>query len=473
MRMLVAGVDSSTQSTKVLLCEAGDGTIVGRGSAPHPDGTECPPQAWWEALIQAGGDLLPRAAAVGVAGQQHGMVVLDQNGEVIRPALLWNDLRSAGAAKQLITERGPQWWARRTGSVPNASFTVTKLRWLAEHEPAHASRTSHVMLPHDWLTWRLRAGPALDKEPVTDRGDASGTGYFSPADGAWLPEVAADAIGHQVQLPRVARPAEVVGETGWGAVVSPGTGDNMGAALGLGLQPGEVAVSIGTSGTAFAVTEVPAADAGGTIAGFADATGRFLPLALTVNAGLVLSATARLTGTDLDGMSALALAAEPGAGGITLLPYLDGERTPDRPHATGVLRGLTTRNATAENLARAGVEAVLASLAEVASLLAEFGEQRGVLLIGGGARSEAVRAVAPGIFGVPVDVPEPGEYVALGAARQAAWALAGTADPPAWPRRPAQRYEGAYHPEIRERFAALRDATTAWDVAGFPGGAAP
>ena len=463
--MLVAGVDSSTQSTKVLLCDAGDGTIVGRGSAPHSGGTECPPEAWWAALHQAGEGLLSRAAAVGVAGQQHGMVVLDEDGEVIRPALLWNDLRSAQAALALIAERGgPRWWAEHTGNVPNASFTVTKLRWLAGHEPGNAARVYRVMLPHDWLTWRLKGGddPGL-AELITDRGDASGTGYFATASGNWLPEIAAAAIGHPVRLPRVAQPAEVVGETDWGAVVSPGTGDNMGAALGLGLEPGEVAVSIGTSGTAFAVTEVPAADPTGTIAGFADATGRFLPLALTVNAGLVLSATARLTGTDLDGMSALALAAGPGAGGITLLPYLDGERTPDRPHATGVLRGLTTRNATAENLARAGVESVLASLAEVASMLAAFGEQRRALLIGGGARSPAVRALAPGIFGVPVDVPDPEEYVALGAARQAAWALAGTPDPPAWPRRPAARYEGAYRPEIRERFVALRDATQAWD----------
>src|SRR5215469_920389 len=466
--MLVAGVDSSTQSTKVLLCEAADGAIVDQASAPHPGGTECPPQAWWEALTRAGDGLLTRAAAVGVAGQQHGMVVLDGDADVIRPALLWNDLRSAGAAAELVKERGSRWWAERTGSVPNASFTVTKLRWLAEHEPEHAARVYRVMLPHDFLTWRLLAGPTMSMAPVTDRGDASGTGYFSPADGAWLPEVAAGAIGHEVRLPRVARPAEAVGETVRGAVVSAGTGDNMAAALGLGLAPGEIAVSIGTSGTAYAVTTVPAADPSGMIAGFADATGRFLPLVLTVNAGLVLSATARLTGTDLDGMSALALAAAPGAGGITLLPYLDGERTPDRPRATGVLNGLTTRNATAENLARAGVEAVLASLADAADLLAQFGEQRGVLLIGGGARSEAVRALAPGIFGVPVEVPEPAEYVALGAARQAAWALAGTAGPPAWPQRPAQRYEGPAQPGIRERFAALRDATTGWD-GGLPG----
>jgi xylulokinase len=466
--MLVAGVDSSTQSTKVLLCEAEDGTIVARASAPHPSGTEVDPLAWRYAL-QAGEELLSRADAIGVAGQQHGMVVLDENAEVVRPALLWNDLRSAAAASALVEERGPRWWAERTGSVPNASFTVTKLRWLAEHEPGNAARVYRVMLPHDFLTWGLIAGPRPAAEPVTDRGDASGTGYFSPADSAWLPEVAADALGHQVRLPRLARPAEAVGETAWGAVVSAGTGDNMGAALGLGLEPGEIAVSIGTSGTAYAVTTVPSADPTGAIAGFADATGRFLPLVCTINAALVLDAVAAMLGTDAAGLSARALAAAPGAGGITLLPYFDGERTPVRPGATGTLHGLTTRNATPENLARAAVEAVLASLADVASLLHGDGAQpERVLLIGGGARSEAVRATAPGIFGAPVDVPEPEEYVALGAARQAAWALAGTADPPAWPRRPAQRYEGPTQPGIRERFAALRDATTGWD-GGLPG----
>src|SRR5499427_6287687 len=392
--MLVAGVDSSTQSTKVLLCEAADGTIVDQASAPHPGGTECPPQAWWDALISAGDGLLTRAAAVGVAGQQHGMVVLDENAQVIRPALLWNDLRSASAAAALVEECGPRWWAERTGSVPNASFTVTKLRWLAEHEPDHAARVHRVMLPHDYLTWGLLAGPVTAKEPVTDRGDASGTGYFSPADGAWLPEVAAGALGHQVALPRVARPAEAVGETRWHAAVSPGTGDNMAAALGLGLAPDEIAVSVGTSGTAYAVTTVPSADPSGAIAGFADATGRFLPLVCTINATLVLDSVAALLGTDSAGLSARALAASPGAGGITLLPYFDGERTPVRPGATGVLQGLTTRNATPQNLARAAVEAVLASLADVASLLLHGdGTKPGrallssIILIGGGARS--------------------------------------------------------------------------------------
>ena len=339
--MLVAGVDSSTQSTKIVLCRAEDGAVVGRGSAPHPDGTEADPAAWWAALRRAGDGLLDRAAAVGVAGQQHGMIVLDEDGEVIRPALLWNDLRSAPAAAELVREfGGPRWWATETGSVPTASFTVTKLRWLATHEPASVNRAAAVLLPHDWLTWRLLGGAPAPM--VTDRGDASGTGYFSPARGVWLPDLVKSAAGRPLRLPRVASPGEAVGQTAWGATVSAGTGDNMGAALGLGLGPGDVAVSIGTSGTAFAVSQVPAADPSGAVAGFADATGRFLPLVCTINAGLVLAAFAGLLGTGLDGLDALALAAAPGAGGVTLLPYLDGERTPDRPDAAGVLRGLTT-----------------------------------------------------------------------------------------------------------------------------------
>jgi xylulokinase len=452
--MLVAGIDSSTQSTKVVLCDAADGTVVGQGSAPHPAGTEVDPRAWWDALQRAGDGLLGRAAAIAVAGQQHGMVTLDGDGAVIRPALLWNDLRSATAADELVAELGgPRWWAEQTGSVPTASFTVTKLRWLAEHEPQNAARVARVLLPHDWLTWRLGAD-----EPVTDRGDASGTGYFATAAGSWLPGVLATALGRDAATPRVAKPAEVVGRTASGALI----------ALGLGLEPGDVAVSIGTSGTAFAVTSVAAADPSGAVAGFADATGRFLPLVCTANAGLVLSAVAAMTGTDLAGLAQRALAAGPGAGGLVLLPYFDGERTPNRPLATGVMAGLTTANATPENIARAAIEGVLASLADAADLLAASGvEMRRMLLIGGGARSEAVRAMAPGIFGRDVYAPEPGEYVALGAARQAAWALAGTAEPPAWPRPPGAQHGGEPQFQVRERYAALRDGTSSW-----PGGVA-
>jgi xylulokinase len=467
---LVAGIDSSTQSTKVLLCDPEDGTVVAEAAAPHPDGTECHPRHWWHALEEAGRDLLERADAVGVAAQQHGMIVLDDADEVIRPAMLWNDVKSAPQARQLVAELGgPAEWAARTGSVPTMSFTVTKLRWLAEVEPEHARRVRRVLLPHDWLTWRLgggHGGGEGNPEPTTDRGDASGTGYFSPAAGSWLPEYARTALGAPVALPRVATPAEVVGHTSWGAALSAGTGDNMGAALGLGLAEDDMVVSIGTSGTAYAVTGKPAADPTGAVAGFADATGRFLPLVATVNAARVLTVTARLLGTTMDGLADLALAAAPGADGLTLLPYLDGERTPNRPSANGVLRGLTSSNATPQNLARAAVEAVLCSLADaIDNVRVACGiTPARVVLIGGAAKSPAIRAIAPGVFGVPVTVPEPAVYVALGAARQAAWALSGAAAAPDWPARPATTYEASPLPRVREQYAALRDDAAAWQV---------
>jgi xylulokinase len=463
---LVAGVDSSTQSTKVLLCRAEDGTVVGSASAPHPAGTECPPDRWWEALTAAGRELLERAAAVGVAAQQHGMVVLDDSGAVIRDAMLWNDVKSAPQAAALVSEfGGPAEWAARTGSVPTMSFTVTKLRWLAENEPGHAARVHRVLLPHDWLTWKLAGGDAR-AEPTTDRGDASGTGYFSPAEGAWLPDYAERALGRPVSLPRVARPAEVVGRTRWGAALSAGTGDNMGAALGLGLLDGDVAVSIGTSGTAYAATARESADPSGLVCGFADATGRYLPLACTINAARVLDVTAGMLGVSPAGLADLALAAPAGAEGVTLLPYLDGERTPNRPSANGVLRGLTTANMTRENMARAAVEAVLCSLADAIDCLRPCGITPGrVVLTGGAANSVAIRQIAPAIFGLPVAVPEPAEYVALGAARQAAWALSGAPEPPSWPAQPTVTYEATAAPGVRERYASLRDDAASWQLA--------
>ena len=329
-----------------------------------------------------------------------------------------------------------------------------------------------VALPHDWLTWRLAGGGPRDAggDPslalVTDRGDASGTGYFSPAASAWLPDYAARALGKPVALPRVAAPAEVAGRTPWGAAISAGTGDNMGAALGMGLRDGDVAVSIGTSGTAYAVTSRPSADPTGLVSGFADATGHFLPLSATLNAARVLDVTARMLGVTAAGLSDLALKAEAGAGGLVLLPYLDGERTPNRPTANGVLRGLTTANATPENLARAAVEAVLCSLADAVDGLRPCGiTPARIVLTGGAAKSEAVRAIAPAVFGLPVAIPEAAEYVALGAARQAAWALSGDAEPPAWAGRPSATHEASATPWVREQYAALRDDAAAWQVA--------
>ncbi|WP_329052385.1 xylulokinase [Amycolatopsis sp. NBC_01488] len=427
---LVAGIDSSTQSTKVVVCDARTGEIVRTGRAPHPEGTEVDPAAWWDAFRDATKGLLDDVKAIGVGGQQHGMVTLDENDDVVRPALLWNDTRSAQSALDLIDELGgPSVWAKSVGSVPVASFTVTKLRWLADHEPELADRVARVLLPHDWLTWKLTGG-----DPVTDRGDASGTGYFSPSDNAYRLDVLSHAFGGRTpELPTVLGPADVAGHTPDGVLVSAGTGDNMAAALGLELQAGDVVVSLGTSGTVFGVAESGAADASGEVAGFADATGRFLPLACTLNAARVLTATAGMLGATLSEFDRLALRAGPGAGGLTFLPYLDGERTPNLPGATGSLSGLTRSNMTPENLARSAVEGMLCGLAAGLDAVRAHGiDVHRVLLIGGGAQSAAVRAVAPLVFGVPVQLPEVAEYVAIGAARQAAWALASSAEPPSW-----------------------------------------
>jgi xylulokinase len=426
---LVAGVDSSTQSTKVVVCDARTGAVVRTGRAAHPDTTEVDPQVWWRAFSEATAGLLDGVQAIGVGGQQHGMVTLDDAGDVVRPALLWNDTRSGKAADNLVTELGgPLVWAEAVGSVPVASFTVTKLRWMAEHEPELADRVARVLLPHDWLTWRLTG------EAVTDRGDASGTGYFSPAKNVYREDILARAFGgRNPRLPRVLGPREAAGRTADGMLVSAGTGDNMAAALALELGEGDVVVSLGTSGTVFGVSETAPADATGIVAGFADATGRFLPLACTLNAARVLTATANMLGVDLVGLDRLALGARPGAGGLTLLPYLDGERTPNLPDAAGSLHGLRRTNMTPENLARSAVEGMLFGLAAGLDAVQAHGiTARRILLIGGAAQSAAVRAVAPTVFGLPVAVPEPAEHVALGAARQAAWVLAGTEEPPAW-----------------------------------------
>ncbi|MFT4221243.1 MAG: xylulokinase [Microbacterium sp.] len=426
---LVLGVDSSTQSCKVVVVDAA-GAVVRAGRARHPDGTEVDPGAWWRALREAIADAggIDDVAAWSIGGQQHGMVVLDGDGRVIRPALLWNDTRSAQAAADLVAEFGADQLARRTGLVPVASFTSTKLRWLRDHEPDHAARVAAVALPHDWLTWRLRGfgpageserGPVLD-ELVTDRSDASGTGYWSPADGAYDRELLVAALGHDAVLPRVLGPREWVEDSG-GRRVGPGAGDNAGAALGLGAEPGDVVVSIGTSGTVFAVSDERTVDPTGTVAGFADADGRFLPLVATLNAARVLDAIARLLDVDHDELSRLALAAAPGAGGLALVPYFEGERTPNLPDATASLNGMTLASTSRENLARAAVEGMLGGLGAGLDALRALGVPlRRALLIGGGAQSAAVREIAPLVLGLPVEAPEPAEYVALGAARQAA-----------------------------------------------------
>ena len=451
---LVAGVDSSTQSCKVVISDAATGAIVREGRASHPVGTEVHPDAWWDALQSAIADAggLDDVAAIAIAGQQHGMVVLDETGSVIRPALLWNDTRSAQAAADLIAELGVEALVERTGSAPVASFTATKLRWLRDAEPENAARVVAVALPHDWLTWRLRGfGPANANfdELVTDRSDASGTSYWNPATGEYDRELLTLALGHDAILPRVGDPGENIGDES--RAIGVGAGDNAGAALGLGAAPGDVVVSIGTSGTVFAVTPTPVHDA--TVAGFADASGHFLPLVATLNAARILDSVAGLLGVDYDELGELALSAEPGAGGLVLQPYFEGERTPNLPDATATLFGLTLGSTTRPNLARAAIEGMLCALADgLAAIEAAGVTPERILLIGGAAQNAAVQAIAAQVFPVPVTVPTPGEYVARGAARQAAWALSGSL--PDWTVETVSSPTPDYRAVIRAQYAA-------------------
>ena len=459
---LVAGVDTSTQSCTVVVRDADDGRLVRTGRAAHPAGAEVDPAAWEAALhdaaAAAGG--LDDVAAIAVGGQQHGYVSLDEAGDVVRPALLWNDNRSAPQAAALVDELGgPDAWAKAVGSVPVASFTVTKARWVAEHEPQHAARTAAVCLPHDWLTWRITGSAGLTTL-VTDRGDASGTGWFDATSGGYRRELLELALGHDAVLPTVLPPAGSAGEASTlarGALVAAGTGDNMAAALGLQTEEGDVVLSIGTSGVACAVSPVPTADPTGIIAGFADATGRYLPLVCTLNAARVFDAVAGLLGVDHERLSELALSAPAGADGLVLVPYLEGERTPNLPRATGALHGMTLATSTPAHLARACVEGVLCGLADALDALRDAGVPiRRILLVGGGAKSEAVRRIAPAILGTEVLVPPEVEAVADGAARQAAWALSGSAEPPSWELPGVTTY--AAHPVtgVRERYAKAR-----------------
>ncbi len=373
---LIAGVDSSTQSTKVEVRDLASGEIVASGTAAHPPVaapvSEQDPAAWWaafEAAWAAAGT--PQVVAISVAGQQHGMVALDDQGTAVHPGKLWNDTESAADADRLIEELGgPAAWAAAVGSVPVAAFTITKLAWLRRTRPDAWRRLARVILPHDYLTARLSGALVPGQEIVarltTDRGDASGTGYWSPTTGQYrwdLLDLVDPTRDWSAIVPEVLGPMDVAGvwrtaSSGQDTVVAPGTGDNMAGALGVGLRPGDEVISIGTSGTVYAVADRATADATGAVAGFADATGRFLPLVCTSNATKVLEAIRRLLDVTHDDFDRLALDApvdtqfEAQFGGPILLPYFDGERTPNRPDAAGVLAGIRSDVSRAQLAAR-------------------------------------------------------------------------------------------------------------------------
>ncbi len=437
---LVAGIDSSTQSCKIVIRDLETGALVREGRASHPNGTEVNPQAWWnalnEAIQQAGG--IDDVSAISIGGQQHGMVVLDTHGKVIRDALLWNDTRSAGQANDIVAKFGAQGIADLTGSLPVASFTATKLLWLKQNEPENAAKVAAACLPHDWLSWRLAGygpvgesalGPDLSAL-TTDASDASGTGYFNPKTGEYVNEVLEFVLGHFPVLPKIIVPNKAAHTKG-SMAIGAGAGDNAAAAFGVLAKAGDVVVSLGTSGTVFAVSKTPTNDSTGTIAGFASASSDFLPLVCTLNAARVLDSMCSMLGVDHNELGALALQAEPGADGVVLVPYFEGERTPNLPDAKAGLHGLTLKNNTRANIARAAIEGMLCGLAAGLEALAAAGvKTERVILVGGAAANPAVQQIAAEVFGAPITVPAPGEYVANGAARQAASILLGSA--PDW-----------------------------------------
>ncbi|MEV4229286.1 xylulokinase [Streptomyces bobili] len=465
---LVVGVDTSTQSTKVLVVDAATGQVVASGQAPHRvssgAGRESDPRQWWDALHEAlrqCGDAAHEAAAVSIGGQQHGLVTLDEHGEPVRPALLWNDVRSAPQARRLTEELGgAKFWAERTGSVPAASFTVTKWAWLAEHEPEALRATKAVRLPHDYLTERLTG------EGTTDRGDVSGTGWWASGTEAYDAEILAHVGLDPALLPRVVRPGEVAGTVrdshdlpfSKGTLVAAGTGDNAAAALGLGLRPGTPVLSLGTSGTVYAVSKRRPADPTGTVAGFADAHGDWLPLACTLNCTLAVDRIATLLGLDREAVETTT--------GLTLLPYLDGERTPNLPNASGLLHGLR-HDTTAGQLLQAAYDGAVHSLLGALDLVLDEDADRSapLLLIGGGARGTAWQQTVRRLSGRPVQIPEAKELVALGAAAQAAGLLTGE-DPAAV----ARRWNTARGPVLE---AVERDEAALARIAGVLSDAAP
>ena len=464
---LIAGVDSSTQSVKIVIRAADTGELVREGRAPHPDGTEVDPIHWKNALdnaiAQAGG--LADVAAISVGGQQHGMVALDESGEVIRPALLWNDTRSASQAETLNSEMGGnQAMADAVGSVLVASFTASKVRWMAENEKKNADRVHSIALPHDWLSWQLQGGKDFSKL-FTDRSDASGTGYFDPKSSTYRRDILAKALlsDREIHLPTIIAPSTFGGTTSAGIPIAAGAGDNAGAALGVQAEPGDVVISLGTSGTAFAVSTTSTHDSSGAVAGFADASGRFLPLVCTLNAARIFDAATTILGKTHDEVGALALSSVPGAHGLTLLPYFEGERTPNRPAATGVFSGMNIANSNPADIARAMIEGMLSGLADAVAALEDLGvDIKRVLIIGGAAKNPAVGQIASALFGRPVLIPPAGEYVADGAAKQAAWALLGGATPPVWDLGKATHIEAAATPAVLEKYRTLRDATVNW-----------
>lgn len=438
---VVAGVDSSTQSCTVELRDVASGVLVSTGRAPHPvthpPVSEQDPESWWQALVsamaEARRDVEVRIIGVSVGAQCHGLVVSDEAGRVLRPARLWNDTTSGSQAAALLEQHPASWWAQQIGIVPSAAITISKLALLAETEPETFARVRHLSVPHDWLTYRLTG------RRVTDRSDASGTGYYSAATGRWRTDILDEVVAQRdwaPLLPDVLGPDESAGRITQAAaaelgidpeaLVGAGGGDQHLAAQGIGLGEGDVAYSLGTSGVVFATTPDPVIDVTGSVDGVANVTGGYLPLVCTLNATKVTDTIARLLAVDHAELTALALAAPLDPERPVLAAYLDGERSPRLPSARGMLAGLTTATSR-EELALAAFEGVALGLVRGERGLAALGipVSGRTIAIGGGARSDAYRQIIADLTGRAVHTVDAPEGTARGAAIQAAAVVRG------------------------------------------------
>ncbi len=437
------GVDCGTQGTKALLIDE-RGTARGRGYAAHAlieresGAREQEPDWWVEALrVSVGqavaGDGGAGVLAMGVSGQQHGLVLLDEDHKVIRAAKLWNDTETAPENQQLIERLGgKQACFERFGIIPLTGYTVSKLLWVKQHEPDNFARIRHILLPHEylnfWLTGRIRA----------EFGDASGTGFFDARSRTWAGEVLDAIDGGSGQLVAALPPlidvgepvgtlrAAVAAELGLSpeCIVSPGGGDNMMGAIGTGnVREGVVTLSLGTSSTVYSFHERPVLDATGNVAPFCSSSGGWLPLVCTMNATNVVTQTMATLGRTVEDIEHALAATAPGAGGLIFIAFLNGERTPDLPSARGTLWGISANNMTPDNLVRAAIEGVSFGILNGLDLIQHGAPVDRIVVIGGGSKSAAWRQLLADATGARVDVPVEEEAGCLGAAMQAVYTL--------------------------------------------------
>ncbi len=443
-QQLFLGIDCGTQGTKAIILDAASGQVLGQGAAAHTmisganGRREQDTQQWLDAFSLATRSALLAAnvdgqsiLGIGVSGQQHGLVLLDDQGEVLRPAKLWCDTETSAENDRLLAHLGGEKGSlERLGVVIAPGYTVSKLLWTKEQHPVVFSRIARILLPHDYLNFWLTG------RACSEYGDASGTGYFNVRTRQWDLQLLRDidASGRlQAALPELIDAHQSVGTIlpaiaehlgiNPDASVSSGGGDNMMGAIGTGnIQPGAITMSLGSSGTVYAYSEVPKVSPDASVATFCSSSGGWLPLICTMNLTNATGAIRELFNLDLQQFNDLVAQAPIGAEGVSMLPFLNGERVPALPHATGSLHGLTLDNLTQANLCRAAVEGTTFGLRYGLDLLRHNGLQsRSICLIGGGSKSAVWRQIVADIMNTPVICTEQSEAAALGAAIQAAW----------------------------------------------------